>query len=384
LKITTKEGNMAQTHIAAEVFPPGEFLRDELEARGWTQIDIADIMGRPVQMVNEIVAGKKAITPETAKALGAALGTSAELWMNLETTYQLSLVNREVGDVEKRAKLYNKVPIKEMVRRQWIRDQNDTDDLEQELLKFLEIPDIDATPKISFAARKGTDYVETTPAELAWFCRAMKLGRAIHAKKFSPDRFEKWLATVPALVGSEFEIQKLPKLLADVGVRLVVIKHLAKTKIDGAAIWLDNQTPVVVISLRYGRIDYFWFTLCHELMHILHHDDNSVDSSLVGESAERTADKPEFEQRADREATEILVNQQALERFILRVKPLYSKQRINQFANVLQVHPGIIVGQLQRRDEIGYDHSREMLVDIREILLPVALSDGWGYKPPVL
>jgi HTH-type transcriptional regulator / antitoxin HigA len=375
---------MAQTQIVAEVFPPGEFLRDELEAREWTQADIADIMGRPVQLVNEIILGKKAITPETAKALGAALGTSAELWMNLESAYQLSQVSRDVDDVVRRAKLYGKAPIKEMVRRQWIRDQSNTDDLEQEILRFLEIPDIDAIPKIRAAARKGTDYAETTSAEIAWFCRAQKLGRAVHAKKFDPVRFEKWLATIPTLVGSEFEIEKLPKLLAEVGVRLVVVKHLAKTEIDGAAIWLDDHTPVVAISLRYGRIDYFWFTLCHELMHVRHHDENSLDTALVGKSAERTADKPEVEQRADREATEILINQQSLEKFILRVKPLYSKQRINQFANVLGVHPGIIVGQLQRREEIGYDHSREMLVDVREIILPVALSDGWGHKPPVL
>jgi HTH-type transcriptional regulator/antitoxin HigA len=73
------------SHIPAEVFPPGEFIRDELEARGWTQGDLAQIMGRPLQFVNELVAGKKQITPETALGLAKAFGDDDALyWMNLD------------------------------------------------------------------------------------------------------------------------------------------------------------------------------------------------------------------------------------------------------------------------------------------------------------
>jgi len=73
----------------AEVFPPGEYLRDELVSRGWTQSDLAKVIGRPLQTVNEIVNGKKRITARTAKALALAFGTSAELWLNLQTYYDL-------------------------------------------------------------------------------------------------------------------------------------------------------------------------------------------------------------------------------------------------------------------------------------------------------
>src|SRR5713226_10705368 len=75
--------------IPAEVFPPGEFLREELETRGWTQADLAELMGRPLRSINEIINGKKAITAETAIGLGDAFGTSAEYWMNLESLYRL-------------------------------------------------------------------------------------------------------------------------------------------------------------------------------------------------------------------------------------------------------------------------------------------------------
>ena len=80
---------------AAEVFPPGEFLREELETRGWTQAGLAERMGRPLRSINEIVNGKKAITAETAIGLGDALGTSAEYWLNLESGYRLHVARRQ-------------------------------------------------------------------------------------------------------------------------------------------------------------------------------------------------------------------------------------------------------------------------------------------------
>lgn len=74
--------------IPAKVFPPGEFLADELEARGWTQSEFAEIIRRPTKVVNEIIAGKKAITPDTAREFAAAFGTSPHYWMNLQTAYK--------------------------------------------------------------------------------------------------------------------------------------------------------------------------------------------------------------------------------------------------------------------------------------------------------
>jgi HTH-type transcriptional regulator/antitoxin HigA len=71
------------------VFHPGEILRDELRARGWTQGQFGKVIGRPIQVINEIINGRKRMTAETAKAVGAALGTGPELWVNLQTTYDL-------------------------------------------------------------------------------------------------------------------------------------------------------------------------------------------------------------------------------------------------------------------------------------------------------
>jgi HTH-type transcriptional regulator / antitoxin HigA len=88
---------------AAQVFPPGDYIREELQARGWTQADLAKIIGRTQPAVNEMISGKRGITPESALALSAAFGTSPEFWMNLETMYSLSRADADVKTIRKRA-----------------------------------------------------------------------------------------------------------------------------------------------------------------------------------------------------------------------------------------------------------------------------------------
>ena len=78
--------DMARTVVHA--FPPGEYLRDELEARGWTVAEFAESIGLPVQAVSEILDTKQEITAETAMAISAALGTTPEVWLNLQTRYR--------------------------------------------------------------------------------------------------------------------------------------------------------------------------------------------------------------------------------------------------------------------------------------------------------
>ena len=86
---TSEVRTMVEARVPAEAFPPGKWIREGLEDHGWTQGDLAEILGRPIQLVNELIAAKKSITPETAKGLAQAFGTSAQFWLNLDAAYQL-------------------------------------------------------------------------------------------------------------------------------------------------------------------------------------------------------------------------------------------------------------------------------------------------------
>jgi HTH-type transcriptional regulator/antitoxin HigA len=378
---------MMKVRNPAEVFPPGEFIREELDARGWNQNDLAEILGRPTRLVNEIVLGKRAISPRTAMGLGEAFGTSPQFWMNLESAYQLGREKHREGTVARRAKLYEMAPIKEMVRRQWIEDSSSIEVLEQHLCQFFGIESLADEPTFSAAARKSTSYREYTPAQRAWLFRARQLAKAVQAASFEESHSDKLLEDLHLLLSSVEEVRRIPKLLAEAGIRFLVVEALQHTRIDGACFWMDARTPVVVLSLRYDRIDHLWYTLMHEVAHVKNRDGldrgPSLDIDLVGEHRTDEEERPSFERKADRFAEEYLIADSNYQDFVRRVRPLYSKLKIQGFAALHHIHPGIVVGRLQFHREIPYAHSRDLLAKCRAIIMQSALTDGWGQSPRV-
>ncbi len=364
----------------AEAFLPGDFIREELEERGWTQGDLASIMGRPVETINRILAGKLAITPETARGLSAAMGTSAELWMNLEAAYQLSRLKQGDNTVERRARLFDMAPIKAMTKRGWIEPSNSVDVLEQQVVDYFGLNSIDDEPCIAVAARKGTAHPEADAAQRAWFFRVKQIAETLDAAPYSKKRLQSKLDELRALATHPMESRRIAAVLAAAGVRFLVVEHLSRTKIDGTALWLDKNRPVIALSLRYDRIDGLWHTLAHELGHILHRDAFSLDVNLNGDTRETSHDKSEQERRADEFASTFLIPEGELDDFILRIRPMYSKKKIEGFARRVGVHPGIVVGQLQYRSEIKYSHNREMLARVRDVIVSTTTTDGWGNK----
>lgn len=367
------------TQMPAEVFPPGEYIRDELEARNWTQQDLAKILNRPLPTINLIISGKRSVTPETAKGLAAAFGTSAELWLSLENAFQLGKLKNDESDVTVRARLYDVAPVGEMIKRGWIEETNNLAVLESNLARFFETKSLDQIESFAVAARKK-DYSQTTPAQRAWLFRARGLARNLKVKEFDSEKLKALLNELRTATMEPDNIKQVSRVLADIGIRLVVVEPLQKTAIDGAAFWLDKNSPVVVLSLRFDRIDAFWFTLIHELIHILYNDGDVIDINLVSDARGTQTNEitDEIETRTNAEAAELLVPQEKLRSFISRIKPLYSKHKIIQFARAQNVHPGIVVGQLQRRKEISYAHSREMLVPVRQYLMGSTMTDGYG------
>jgi HTH-type transcriptional regulator/antitoxin HigA len=373
--------------IPAEAFPPGEFIKDELAARGWEQRDLAKIMGRPERLISELVSGKRAVTAETAQQLGEAFGTGAQLWMNLEASYRLHRLGKPDESVSRRARLYTVAPIKEMVRRGWLTDSESIDVVEQQVMRFFRIQTLDEPVVFQrAAARKSTGLAEFTPAQTAWLFRARQLAETLTVGPFDPALFKAKLPGLKALLSNAEDVRQVPKFLSELGVRCVVVEHLPETRIDGACFWLDDRHPIVALSLRFDRIDFFWFTLLHELGHVHAGDgkDGTIqpDIDLVGGDAHTSTPKPKVERDADAFATSFIVPESQLASFITRVRPLFSRHNVESFAAVQKVHPGLVVGQLQHRRQIPYANFRGSLVKVRSLFLETALFDGWGVTPP--
>jgi HTH-type transcriptional regulator/antitoxin HigA len=364
----------------AQTYPPGDILKLELDARGWTQVELAEILGRPPRVVSEIVSAKRAISPETAKGLAAAFGTSPEMWMNLEMLYQLSKAKFEDSLVARRAKLYGKFPVKEMLRRGWVDSSDNLNELENNFLTFFAIKSLDDMPVFSHAAKRTEYDSQSSMLQLAWLNRAKQIAKLIETKKFTKAGLKSAIAELQVRLASVKAIKDVPIILSNAGVRLVVVEHLPRAKIDGACFWLDKSSPVIAMSLRYDRVDNFWHTLFHEIDHILRNEgrDQPIVDVLDSYSEDSGQSLPASEKRANKAAANFCIPSNELDVWLRNTSQISAKRKILAFADKMHVHPGILVGQLQRRGKIPYSFHRNMLEKIRHVVIDSAKTDGFG------
>jgi HTH-type transcriptional regulator/antitoxin HigA len=358
---------MTQTLIPARVSPPGRILSRELESRGWTQKDLAEIMGRPQQAVNGIIKGNKQITPETAIELAEALGTSAEFWTNLEAKYRLYIAQRETdgpsetSEIARRSRLYSFAPVAEMIKRGWLQSADSVNELEQQVCRFFEIDQIGEIQKLAVNCRQSENRDPETQAQITWMKRVENVVRDQNIPAFDLVKLETAIPEILALSAQAEHVACVPDKLLSLGIHFAIVPHLSKTYLDGAAFYMANR-PVVALTLRYKRVDNFWFTLMHELGHIVaghkgSYLDNMDDLEVSQEETE-----------ANLLAADWLLDAQALKNFVSRTAPYFSAEKVEDFAKSQHRHPGILVGRLKKDEIIPYSHHNKFLVKVDKYL----------------
>jgi HTH-type transcriptional regulator/antitoxin HigA len=277
--------------------------------------------------------------------------------------------------------------LKEAIKRNWIESSESIDVLEQRVCDFLEIPDIRAEPKLSYAARKTavTDvpYAATSPAMAAWLKRAKHLAnKTIKAEKYSVEKLESALRQLKLFLPNDADVRRIPRLYAEAGVRFLVVEHLPQTRVDGATFWINEHSPVIVLSLRYDRLDNFWHTFLHETKHVLNGD--GKETPCIDEDIE-SSDKPESEKAVDAWAASFSIDQAAVYSFINRTRPYFSPVKIIGFAAKLNVHPAIAAGQVRYKTGNHSIFSKVVSsAKIKPLLLDSVVCDGWGQVLPAV
>ena len=285
--------------------PPGDYLRELLEERHWTGTDLATVLGWAQSDVSNLLLRKKRLTPEIAVQLAAVFPqTTTQEWIDRESRFLISQSKDNHRDLNRRSQIFNNFPALEMMKRGWIEKTEDLNELEKQICDFFEIGSLDETPTMPHAAKKTGTYLEVSKKQIAWLRRARRIAPAIMVKKFTAASLSDGMDRLRQLLYDANDIRQVPKILAEAGVRLVIIESFPGGKIDGATFWLDDKSPVIVLSLRFDRIDSFWHSLFHELSHVKNgegKDTPIIDVDLFGEDGP-SEDKPDFEKRADEDA----------------------------------------------------------------------------------
>ena len=365
---------------AKKTFPVSKHIKDELHARGWTQSDLAYVMGRKTNEIRSLMVGRRQLSPELAQELGVVLGNGAEYWLGLDSAYRLSQTDYVDQAVILRSELFS-FPIKEMQKRRWIAETRDAEELQQELDRFFGDGTLGKPLSASYELALGVSFKRTIKesslnnAEKAWLARATQLAQVCPVATFNDKGISRLKVELRNLAAKTQAVHRVSAFLTGAGIRYVVVEPLPNVKIDGAAFWLDAESPVIAMSLRFDNIGSFWFALMHEVDHIEHKDAFSFDDLQSNPS-------DEAEERANWNAANLLIPKHKLDEFITACSPRYSEARINNFATRLQIHPGIIVGQLQHRAEISYAAHRKLMTNVRDLVTEFSLTDGWGQPVP--
>jgi HTH-type transcriptional regulator / antitoxin HigA len=364
---------------------PGQLITSLLQERGWSNRVLAAVLEAEETGVSKLLTDKKSVTPEIALSLEEVFGVRAERFLALQRDFDLAkarLVVRPNPRRATRAHLFGGLPIAEMIKRGWldVQDVRDMPKVEDAVAKFFGVDTVNEIEILPHAAKKTAVSSDATPVQLAWLYRVRQIASEMMVGQFSHSSVRRAIDTLRLLTLAAEEVRKVPRILAEAGIRFVIVESLPSAKIDGVCFWLNPASPVIGMSLRFDRIDNFWFVLRHELEHVAQEHGKAVitiDADLEGERAGTGEGVSEEERVANMAASEFCVPKKTMDSFIARKAPTFAERDILGVAATLKVHPGLVAGQLRFRTG-RYDRFNNHLVKIRSIISPSAVVDGWG------
>ena len=356
---------------AAKKFGPGYFIREQMELRDWTQGDLADVTGFTVKHLNKVLQDKQQLTLDMARVLGEVFNTSAQYWMNIDTSYRLWLSQKKSKveiEADMKGLIYERMPIKDMVAKGWLKSSNSAENLKKQVLSYwgweqldFSILDNDYLPGLT---RKSSSYNQFNASyAITWFRKAQIEAASRKVHPYKKSKLEKLYNKLNSYTTQDNGVNEFIEDLTQAGVIFFVLPHLQKTYLDGAAFY-SGKNPVIVYTARYKRIDNFWFTVAHEIAHILLH--LNKDNKFILDNL-RDGELDQMELEANALAAEKLKHSEISE-FLSPYVNYLSSSRVEECVQALNVHPSIIIGKLAHEKRISYSQQKNYNEDVLELI----------------
>lgn len=318
---------------------PIDAIKFRMQQKDLSQSDLAPLFGGRSK-VSEVLSGKRPLSLSMIRALHSNLGIPAEI-----------LLQESDSNFNNKQKIeWERFPLKEMISRGWISaNLTDAKNRAEDLLKNFFAPIGNPTEVTALylqtnsvrSARSMDKY-----ALAAWTAQVLNSGLKENlGVKYQPNIVDiKFMQEVAKLSWFENGPILAKEFLAKHGIALIIEPHLQQTYLDGAAIMVKADRPVIGLSLRHDRLDNFWFALMHELAHIALHYGQGIthfyDDLDINES-----ENPK-EKEADQLASEALIPENEWRKSPASV--LKSPQSVEQLSKKLRISPAIVAGRIRR------------------------------------
>lgn len=336
--------------------PPGATVLDLLQERGLQMKELAERAHRDVQSVTRLVFGVEPLTSDWAECLSNVLGATTGFWMRREETYRSDLRRICEATDESPAVWMSDVPLKDMVKLGWIERGASAHETALNACAFFGVTTSSSferkyTRLMAASAYRASNAYATRPSAVAAWLRQGEI--AASAVDCAPWNAERLYASLEALRELTLEadpsvfLPALEAILAASGVAMVVARTPEGCRASGATRFLSSDRALMQLSFRYLADDQFWFTVFHEVGHLLLHSHDEVfleDLEDRNSEAEKEADDFALQNLFAKVGTAVLESAQPSLRGILRL------------AQNAGIAPGIVVGQLQRCGRVPYNH----------------------------
>ncbi len=331
--------------------PPGFTIEEILSDRGWTQAELARRMGRPVQVVNEIVKGKKKVTADTAIELSRVLGSPASFWLNLEANHRENIARLErLKAEEEEVKKVRNFPYAEMVRYGLVPPTRVLRERFEHVLSFLGVASFDALEKNLQVVFRKTGTKQISFEKLVVWLRMGELAmQRLKLGRFSKSKLRASLSKIRSLTLERPDsfVPKLEKIGVETGVAFLFVPEFKGLPVTGVTRWI-NGNPLVLVNLRYKTNDHLWFTVFHEIGHVLNSQKKQVFIDVKGGGNDRNSE----EKAADEFACRALAPREVFSE-LLRM-PRISETAVRRYSTEIGLAPGILVGMLQHVGKVRY------------------------------
>lgn len=341
------------------IIPPGETIKELLESRNITQLDLSLKTGINKKTINEIINGKAPISISTAQKLEYVFNIPASFWNNLERNYRETLERKKDFDsILEEEKYLEKIPYLEMSKRGWdfITKTRDSFEKVKNLRKFFSVASLnfDTDLKRKMAFRKSTNNNFSFESLYCWIRYGEIQANKEDCEKFDLEKLKLYVPEIKKLANKSFleQYDKIKKILNKCGIVLIFEPHLPNTYINGVTYKLNGEKGIIMISDRGKKDDILWFTLFHEIGHLLKHGKKEIFIDM--ENGENSL----IETEADNFAKNSLIPCAEYQTF---KKSLINENNIIEFSKKINVTPGIVVGRLQKDGIIGWNQFNNLI-----------------------
>ena len=346
------------------VIAPGETILELLEVNCMTQLDLANKTGINKKTINEIIKGKAPITTSTALKLEYVFNIPASFWNNLESSYRESLEReKDIESIKEDEKYLINIPYSEMAKRNWDCIEQTRDSYENiiNLRKFFSVASLsfDTELKRKLAFRKSNNEKFSFEALYCWLRYGEIQSNKDEYPKFDIEKLKENSKTIRELVNKKFleQLNLIKKLLKECGVALIYEPHLPNTYVNGVSYKITCDKAIIMVSDRGKKDDILWFTLFHEIAHLIKHSKKEVFVDL------EDTESSDIELEADEFARNILIPDNAYNDFV-KNNIVFDENIIKEFSKNNNISTGIVVGRLQKDGLISWNQFNNLITRI--------------------